>query len=143
LIAAFCRLVFALVWIFTALNMLGALRLLSGTAYLSVFEVDKLQALARLHIAAGYDAYYVGLPFWGLASTICSYLLFKSGYVPRALAGYGLIASVWCVICAFAFMVFPDFNAVVGASWYDLPLLIFEMALGIWLLCKGLKPSRG
>jgi hypothetical protein len=142
LIAAFCRLIFALVWVFTAINMLSALRLLGGTAYLSVFDADKLQSMARLHIAASYDAYYVGLPFWGFASMLCSYLLFKSGYIPRLLAGYGLIASGWCVICAFAFLVFPDFDRTVGAYWYDMPLVIFELALGIWLLVKGLKPPR-
>jgi hypothetical protein len=81
LVAAFCRLVYALMWGVTAFNMLGALRLLGDAAYLPVFEADQLQTLARLHISI--DAYYVGLPFWGLASTVCSYLWFKSRYIPR------------------------------------------------------------
>ena len=141
LVAAFCRLVFALMWGVTALNMLGALRLLGDAAYLPVFRADQLQTLARLHITASYDAYYVGLPFWGLASTVCSYLWFKSRYIPRALAAFGMISSAWCVICAFAFIVFPRFNATVNASWFDVPMVIFEMALAVWLLLKGLSPS--
>jgi len=141
LFAAFCRLVFALMWSVTALNTLGALRLLGDAAYLPVFGADQLQTLARLHIAASYDAYYVGLPFWGLASTVCSYLWFKSRYIPRALAAFGVISSAWCVICAFAFIVFPHFDATVNASWFDVPMVIFEMALGLWLLFKGLSPS--
>jgi hypothetical protein len=139
LVAAFCRLILALMWVVTALNMLNALRLLGSTAYLPVFATAQLQTLARLHIAASYDAYYIGLPFWGLASTVCSYLWFKSGYIPRALAAFGLTASAWGVFCAFAFIVFPDFTATVGASWYDLPMLVFEMALGFWLLIKGIR----
>src|SRR4030065_28420 len=55
LVAAYCRLVFALMWGVTALNMLGALRLLGGAAYLPVFEADQLQTLARLHLVASYD----------------------------------------------------------------------------------------
>jgi hypothetical protein len=141
LVAAFCRLVFALMWGVTALNTLGALRLLGDAAYLPVFDADQLQTLARLHIATSFDAYYVGLPFWGLASTACSYLWFKSRYIPRALAAFGVISSAWCVICAFAFIVFPHFDATVNASWFDLPMVIFEMALGLWLLFKGLSPS--
>ena len=74
LVATFCRLLVALMWGVSALNMLGALRLLGNAAYLPVFKADQLQTLARLQLTAGYDAYYVGLPFWGLASTICSYL---------------------------------------------------------------------
>ena len=141
LVAAFCRLVLALMWVVTALNMLGALRLLGDAAYLPVFKTDQLQTLARLHLAGSWDAYYVGLPFWGLASTVCSYLWFKSRYIPRALAGFGLIASAWCVICAFAFIVFPHFDATVNAYWFDMPMTIFEMALGLWLLFKGLRPA--
>lgn len=142
LVAAFCRLVFALTWGVTALNSLGALRLLGDAAYLPVFQAAQLQTLARLHIAASFDAYYVGLPFWGLASTVCSYLWFKSRYVPRALAAAGVISSAWCVICAFAFIAFPNFDKMVGLYWFDMPMVIFEIALGIWLLFKGLRPAR-
>jgi Domain of unknown function (DUF4386) len=141
LVATFCRLVFALMWGITALNTLGALRLLGDAAYLPVFPADQLQTLARLQIASNYDAYYVGLPFWGLASTVCSYLWLKSRYIPRALAAFGVISSAWCVICAFAFIVFPHFDAAVNAYWFDSPMVIFEMALGLWLLFKGLSPS--
>ncbi|HTD29193.1 MAG TPA: DUF4386 domain-containing protein [Xanthomonadaceae bacterium] len=141
LMAAFCRLIYALMWVVTTLNMLGALRLLGGGTYLGEFDVDRLQALAMLHLRASYDAYYVGLPFWGLASTICSYLLFKSRYIPGVLAVFGAIASAWCVFCAFAFMVFPGFKETVNASLFDMPLLVFEMATGLWLLFKGLSPA--
>jgi hypothetical protein len=143
LVAAFCRLAVALMWCVTALNMLGALRLLGGGTYLSVFEADRLQALARLHLDAGYDAYYIGLPFWTLASTVCSYLWFKSRYIPRALAAFGVISSAWCVFCAFTFIVFPNFQNTVHPVWFDMPMVIFEMVLGFWLLFKGLRPSGG
>jgi hypothetical protein len=139
LVAAFCRLVYALMWGVTALNMLGALRLLGDAAYLPVFREDQLQTLARLHISI--DAYYVGLPFWGLASTVCSYLWFRSRYIPGALAAFGVISSAWCVICAFAFIVFPRFETTVNAYWFDMPLVIFELVLGFWLLLKGMGPS--
>jgi hypothetical protein len=138
LVATFCRLIVALMWGVTALNMLGALRLLSDASYLPVFTADQLQSMARLQLSSSYDAYYVGLPFWGLASTVCSYLLFKSRYIPRALAAFGVIASAWCVFCAFAFIVFPHFSATVNASWFDMPLVLSEITLGLWLLFKGL-----
>ena len=141
LVATFSRLIFALMWGISALDSLGALRLLSNAAYLPVFQADQLQTLARLHIAASFDEYYVGLPFWALASTVCSYLWFKSRFIPRALAAFGVISSAWCIICAFAFIVFPSFETTVNAYWFDVPMTIFEMALGLWLLFKGLSPS--
>ena len=137
LLAAFCRLVYALMWVVIALNLLTVLRLLSGADYLRVFETDRLQALARLYL--GTPAYGVGLPFYGLGSAVCSYLWFKSRYIPRALASWGVISSVWCVTCAFAFIIFPDFAKTVNAWWFDSPMASFEMATGFWLLIKGIK----
>jgi Domain of unknown function (DUF4386) len=139
LIAAVCRLVYGVMWAVTAFSMLGALRLLGDATYLSVFPAEQLQTLARLQISI--DAYYTGLPFWGLASTACAYLFLKAGYVPRALAAFGVIASAWCVLSGFAFIVFPRFETTVNAYWFDMPLVIFEVALGLWLLFKGLSPS--
>lgn len=141
LAAAFFRLVYALMWGFMAINTLAALRLLGDASFLPVFEADQLQTLSRLHLSSSWDAYYVGLPFWGLASTVCSYLLFKSRYIPRALAIFGIISSVWCVFCGFIFIIFPNFGETVHLGLFDIPLVIFEITLGFWLLFKGLRPD--
>jgi uncharacterized protein DUF4386 len=142
LVGAFFRLVFALLWLFTTLNMLSALRLLGSASYLQVFEADRLQALARLHVAANFDDYYVGLPFFSLGSTVCSYLWFKSRYIPKALAAFGVISSAWCVLCAFVYLVFPGFAKPVDPYWFDSPMAIFEIVLSFWLLFKGLRSPR-
>ena len=142
LVGALFRLVFALLWLLTTLNMLGALRHLGSASYLQVFEVDRLQTLARLHLAANFDDYYVGLPFFGLAATVCSYLWLKSNYIPKSLSIFGLISSVWCVVCALVFLIFPHFNKTVNDYWFDSPMALFELALSLWLLFKGLKLSE-
>jgi hypothetical protein len=141
LLGALFRLVFALLWLLAPLNLLGALRLLGSATYLQAFETDRLQALARLQIAANFDDYYLGLPFFGLAATVCSYLWLKSGYIPRALPAFGLMASAWCVICAFVFLIFPHFNKVVNDYWFDSPMAIFELVVSFWLLFKGIGAS--
>ncbi|PYK15599.1 MAG: hypothetical protein DME55_13460 [Verrucomicrobia bacterium] len=138
-IGALFRLVFALLWLLTTLNLLGALRLVGNAPYLQALESNHLQVLARLQIAASFDDYYVGLPFFSLAATVCSYLWFKSGYIPRSLAAFGVIASAWCLVCAFVFLIFPSFDKTVNAYWFDSPMAIFELVLGFWLLFKGLK----
>src|SRR5881392_1700731 len=141
LAGALFRFVFALLWLFAPLNLLGALRLLSNANYLQVFEPDRLQALAKLHLGANFDAYYVGLPFLGLAATICAWLWFKSNYIPRGLALYGVISSAWCVFCAFVYLIFPHFNEIVNDWWFDFPMAVFELVVSFWLLFKGLSPK--
>lgn len=143
LLGALFRLVFATLWLLTTLNVLSALRLVHGATYLGVFESERLQSLGRFYLAANFDDYYVGLPFFGLAATICAWLWLKSNYIPRKLSIFGVIASAWCVLCAFAYLLFPAFGKPVNPYWFDSPMAIFELVVSIWLLFKGLNPQFG
>src|SRR5437660_11522946 len=140
LVGALFRLVFAILWLIAPLNSLAALRLLGDAPYLKIFEPDRLQALARVQIAGSFDDYYVGLPFFGLAATVCAWLWLKSNYIPRGLSIYGFVASAWCVFCAFAYLIFPNFNKIVNDYIFNSPMALFELIVSVWLLVKGLKP---
>lgn len=142
LIGAIFRFVFALLWLLTTLNLLSSLRLLGSASYLQAFEPERLQVLSRLYIAANFDAYYVGLPFFGLAATVTGYLFLKSNYIPKGLALFGVIASAWCVLCAFAYLVFPGFAKPVDPYWFDSPMALFELFLALFLLIKGLRSGK-
>ena len=141
LAGALFRFVFALLWLLAPLNLLGALRLFSNAPYLQVFESDRLQALARLHLGANFDDYYRG-PAFGLAATVCAWLWLRSNYIPKGLAIFGLISSAWCVVCAFVFLIFPNFNKIVNDYIFDTPMAIFELILSVWLLSKGIRTSN-
>ncbi|PYL29301.1 MAG: hypothetical protein DMF45_06155 [Verrucomicrobia bacterium] len=140
LAGALFRLVFAMLWLIAPLNSLAALRLLGDASYLKVFEPDRLQALARVQLAGSFDDYYVGLPFFGLAATVCAWLWLKSNYIPRGLSIFGVISSAWCVFCAVVYLIFPNFNKIVNDYIFDSPMALFELTLSFWLLFKGLKP---
>lgn len=141
LVATFTRFVYAFMWVIMAINTFYAIRLLGDSTYLSVFNTDQLQTMSKLHLSSSWDAYYIGLPFWGLASTVCSYLLFKSKYIPKPLAVLGIVSSSWCVFCAFTYLVFPEYGNIVHIGLFDVPLTIFELILGFWLLFKGLRSN--
>jgi Domain of unknown function (DUF4386) len=138
LLAAFSRLVYAMTWVVIALSSFTALRLLSSPDYLRALGAEQLQALVKLHLSAS-DPYYVGLLFYGLASTVCAFLWFKSRYIPRGLAAWGVIASAWCAFCTVVFIISPDFSKIVNLWWFDTPMGIFEIATSFWLLFKGLR----
>src|SRR3954451_11815748 len=141
LAGALFRLVFAVLWLIAPLNSLAALRLLGNASYLNVFEPNRLQALARVQLAGSFDDYYVGLPFFGLAAMVCAWLWFKSNYIPKGLALFGVIASAWCVFCAVVYLMFPDFNKIVNDYIFDTPMALFELIVSFWLLFRGLKPA--
>lgn len=140
LLAAFCMLVYALMWVLMTLNLFAALRLASGADYLRVLEAERLPALARLYLGARFEEYYVGLLFYASGLTVYSYLWFKSTYIPGALAAWGVIASAWCATSTLVFIMFPNFAKVVNPWWFDTPMATFEIATSFWLLIKGLRP---
>jgi hypothetical protein len=141
LIAASWRLIYGLMWIAIPLGLFEALRLLHGTPYLHVIGDEQLQALARLATAAGGDQYYLGLLFWSLSATASGWLWVKSRYVPRGFAWFGTAAAAWCVLCTVIYISAPSFADIVNLWWFDTPLALFEIALSVVLVTRGLGRS--
>jgi Domain of unknown function (DUF4386) len=123
------------------LSDVAVLRILSGANYPHAFEANRLQVLAGLSVGAHADAYNVGLVLAGLRSTAFCYLWFKSRFIPRALAAWGMVASFLMGGCAFSFIIFPELEKVIPVGIYGAPIFFFELTMGFWLLVKGLPPS--
>jgi hypothetical protein len=138
LLAAFWRLAECSIFALITLNDFVALRLLSGADYLRAFDTQQLQALAYTFVRAHDAGYLIGLVFFGLGSTVFSYLWFKSRYIPRGLAAWGIFSSLVVAIVTLAIMVFPSLAAVVRPVYFA-PIFIFEVTLGLWLLIKGIQ----
>src|SRR5476649_2039739 len=85
------------------------MQVICTTQYPQNVEANRLQALARLSVSAHADAYNVGLVLAGLRSTAFCYIWFKSLFIPRALAAWGMVASFLMGACAFSFIIFPEF----------------------------------
>lgn len=69
-----------------------------------------------------------------------AWLLFKSRYVPRLLAGWGVFASLLLAIDALAIIVFPQAGSLIYIPM--LPKGIYEVTLGFWLLLRGAGIAR-
>ena len=100
-------------------------------------DANRIQA-AWFAMKAHDSAWLVAFIFFGLGSTMFCWLFFKSGYIPKALAAWGIFASVLIAACNFAFIVFPTLAHKLEPACY-LPILTFEVLTGLWLTIKGLK----
>ncbi|MEW6736167.1 MAG: DUF4386 domain-containing protein [Acidobacteriota bacterium] len=137
LLATFLRLAENSIAAVSLFNAFVALRLLSGTNYLQAFEMTQLQVLARVFLGMHGVGLGIAFVFLGLGSTVFSYLWLKSRYIPRALAAWGIFSSLVLAIVSLAIMVFPGLAAL-GLT-YMVPMFIYEVGLGIWLLVKGIQ----
>ena len=80
----------------------------------------------------------MGLFFFGLGSTTYAYLWFKARYIPRMLAGLGIVASLLVAIVSPAILAFPSLADIVTPAYFA-PIFIFEVAVGLWLVIKGMR----
>jgi Domain of unknown function (DUF4386) len=123
------------------LNAFVALRLLSGVSYLRDLDSAQLQALARMFLGIQGQGLRIAFVFLGLGSAAFSYLWLRSRYIPRALAVWGIFASLVLASFTLAIMVFPGLGDVLSLT-YMAPMGIYEVTLGTWLLAKGIRAPR-
>jgi hypothetical protein len=93
-----------------------------------------MQALGNLFYESqsfGYDLHM--LPF-ALGATLFYYLFFRSGFLPRVLSLWGLIAAPLALIGILFALLGYDVPIVVF-----LPNLPFELTMGVWLIVKGIR----
>ena len=141
LLAVFFRLVETAILAVTTLTAFIALQLLSSADYLRAVDPGQLQALARVFLSVYGIGLSIGFVFLGLGSAVFSYVWLQSRYIPRALAAWGIFASLLLTIATLATMVFPILWERVGMA-YMMPMGLYEVGLGLWLLIKGIQVPR-
>ena len=98
---------------------------------------------ARL-LTVGYGTvFHVTLIFFSLGSVLFFWLLLKLRHIPRALAGFGILASVLVVLLGFARLILPSLAGALVTAWA--PIFIAEIGTGAYLWVRGAAqaPSSG
>jgi hypothetical protein len=99
-------------------------------------EAVSLEMLGRALIVAEDGGFKIGLAFFALGSLLFGILFVSSGVVPSALAWWGAIAGLLAVVGRWLILVSPDAPLVLGAVSF-VPIILFELVFGIWLLFRG------
>ena len=135
LLAVLFNLIQTAVLVANKLNLLMPLFLLGNADYLKAFEPNQLYALTYMFIKVHEYGFGIGLIFFGFACLTYGYLLFKSGYFPRALGVLMAIAGLSYLTNSFTLILAP---AYAGTIFPVLVLaLIGELSLCLWLIVKG------
>lgn len=132
-----CRLIETAVVGIMTLTTFDVLRLLSDANYLKGLEPTHLQALIGLALGAHDAGYNVGFLFFGVGSTAFAYLWFKSRYISRVLAVWGILGGILTAASTFVYTLSPHLASVVEPACF-IPIGTFELIVGFWLLFWGL-----
>lgn len=137
LLAVFFRMVETTIACVAIINYYVAMQFVSDADHLKAFDSNQIQTLSILHDTYALTFIVVAI-FLGLGSIVFNYLLFKSGYVPKALAAWGIFSSLLLLTSQFAIIIFPEVEKTIIPACYG-PIAIDEIALGFWLLLKGVN----
>ena len=122
------------------LNRFAVLLLLSGTDYLTAFTEGQLQALVPLFLDLHLHGVKIAGIFWGLWLFPMGYLVFKSGYIPKALGVLLIIAGSCYLIDSITLFLLPDLVATIGQ--FTIVGAMGELMLPLWLIAKGVNIER-
>jgi hypothetical protein len=130
-------LVSATIGFMNVLNNIAALTLFRGADFLAVLEKPQRDALAYLFIRLHNQGEFMNEIFWGLWLFPFGLLVYRSGFLPRFL-------GVWLMLACFGWLAL-SLIALLSSPYYDAafriaqPLLFAELAIMLWLLIKGAK----
>ena len=140
LLALFFNLVSFPIEAVSKLFLFAALFLSQNADYLKAFEPLQLQALASLSLKLHDYGFAIDLIFFGFACLIYGYLLFRSGYFPRALGVLIEIAGLSYLTNSFTLILAPAYAATI------FPILVLaligETSFSVWLVVKGVNNSE-
>jgi hypothetical protein len=104
-------------------------------------STEQASALVWLLTDAHNVGYAIGFVFMGLGSAVFAYLLLRSRYVPRWLAGLGVVASTLLAAGGAITIAFPEATSAVNPAMFA-PMFVFEVTTGLLLLIRGARAPQ-
>ena len=119
------------------LNDLAAITFARGPEFLSaVFDQRQLDAFVLFFLRLHNQGLILAQIFWGLWLFPFGVVLWQSGFIPRVIGVFAIIAGFGNVIASAAFLFLPTYAGVIGQ--YATILQAGELAF-IWMLIWGAK----
>ncbi len=120
------------------LSILGLLRLSTYNSTASLASAASLEPIGLLLQDIYRWTAMLGPNFMlGINTSLYSYLLYRTGYVPKPLAIFGMLTAVMVLVAGLLqmFGIIGPYSAVKGLV--ALPVGVYEMTLAVWLIVKG------
>jgi hypothetical protein len=141
LLGSFWRIANAIVLAIGVAASLVSLDFLRNAHSVSLLSSGQLEGTAMMMFFNFHtQVSLMGLMFFCLGAGVHSWLLLRSGYIPRVISGLYLFASVEMLLCCFVFILFSKSRAVLDPG-FVVPDFLAELAAALWLTLKGVNLS--
>lgn len=123
------------------LNLVAALFPLGNAAYLKAFTPEQLHAMASLALRSHAYGFGLALLIFGCCFLFHGYLIFRSGFLPKALGILIQVAGLCYMTNSLALFLAPAFADRIFPAIL-LPSFVGEASLCLWLLVKGVDVEK-
>ena len=140
-LALCCRVTEGVIGAISAVRTLGLLSVATASTAAAAPDAAAVQALGALLLQQGDSGTLIAATCFAVGSALYSYLFLRARTIPVPLAQLGVVASLLLVVA----LTFRLAGFLRGPVTYYvwIPMAVFEVALGLWLLIKGVAmPSR-
>ena len=142
--ALLLKLIEATIMTVTVLVPFIALQILTGDTQLTTYSHEQLQTPLGLIFNSHTAITSIPMIFLGLDMMLFSYLFFRSNYIPKALAGFGILSFALILIQSLMYMLAPEYAMKpINQIIFWAPSGLFELIIGTWLLLKGITLHQG
>lgn len=128
--------------VFIAIGLVGILALLQVSGFTLGSGESELGLGSALQAFHGWTFILGPNLMLGVNTFLYSYLLFRTGIVPKGLAVFGILTAVMVFIGGLLemFGIVEPFSTVKGLI--ALPVGVYEMSLAVWLIVKGFNQQK-
>ena len=121
---------------------LNVLTVLDTAPFLQAFTAEQLQAQAILSLRSYSNLLRVAELFWGLWLFPLGLLVYRSGFLPRALGVLLMAGSFGYAASFFANVLWPVYATTSLPMLIQLPAHIGEIGIMLWLAIVGTTPRK-
>jgi hypothetical protein len=143
LLALLLKLTEAILIAVIALGDFMALLVLNSHSSLTVFGPNQIPALIGLFVNIHISVTAIPMIFLGLNLMVFLYLLYRSHFVPKILAVFGIVSYALIFLYALITVLSPNYASILliqTICWA--PSCCFELMIGLWLLIRGIKVQQ-
>src|SRR5205823_11620756 len=130
-------LVSAAVGFLNALNNIAAVILFRGGEFLDVIDKTPRDALGMLFVRLHNNGEFISEIFWGVWLFPFGLLVYRSGFLPRLLGVWLIVACFAWIALSITALFFPSHYGA-AFTWLQ-PAFFAEMAIMLWLLIRGVN----
>jgi hypothetical protein len=138
LLAAFFGLVSTAVFAVAELFYFGSSLIVGGAVSLKSFSPDQLNDLGLLSLKMYGLGGGIFMAFYGLATFLRGYLIYRSDFLPKALGALLALAGLGFIVSNFVLVLAPAY----ASDLLLLPMFLAGVSMTVWLLVKGVDVPK-